>query len=109
VSRRPVTGEFVLDVEKISKSLARERQKNEERERRAKESVVLTVGKHEGCGGEIEYRSSFVLDVPRSEVRYGGDNPTREVARCSCTKCGAMFDPYFEPYREQVKKYRKRK
>jgi hypothetical protein len=75
--------------------------------RRRCEDIELPVGKHDdGCGGVIVYYSHFVLDCPQSEVRYGGTNPMREEAKCSCQKCGQLFDPYFPPYRGKVEAYR---
>lgn len=88
-----------------------ERAQKEQREaavRRQTESVDIPVGTHEGCGGEIRYRSSFGCTGDIRNMRIGGQNPLEEARECSCTKCGTMFNPLFPLYRDQLVAHRKR-
>lgn len=70
--------------------------------------VKLKVGIHSGCKGEIQYTSEFRMACSAGEMRIGGSNPVREDVKCTCIKCGVMFNPYFSVYRDQVTAWRER-
>lgn len=88
------------------KEFDKHQQKMREQERRKTENVDLVVDTHNGCGGEIHYHSTFVLACSPDETRYGGPNPQKEDTRCSCNKCGVLFDTSFKRYRDQIEKHR---
>lgn len=101
---------------KIMRALAEgdyegERARKEQREaseHRQTESVDIPVGVHEGCDGEIHYRSSFGYAGDIRNMRIGGQNPLEEARKCRCTKCGTLFDPDFALYRDQLLAHRNR-
>lgn len=104
IAQRELTGENpVFDAWQAAteaKKLAKQR-----RLRQQNEEVILTVGTHEDCGGEIEYVSKFhAVGV----VRLGGQNEMKEAASCHCKQCGVMFNPFFAKYRDQVVAHRNR-
>jgi hypothetical protein len=77
--------------------------RDEERKKRQNASFDTEVGDCT-CGGKIAYRSVWVIAVPSSEIRFGGENPMKEICRCSCVKCGLLYDHSHEPFRAAFRK-----
>lgn len=98
----PVPDSVVADWQKQMEAA---RANRERLERQKHEGVVLVVGTHTDCGGEVEYVSKFHVV---GWVRSGGQNEREERATCSCKQCGVMFNPYFAKYRDQVVAHRNR-
>ena len=94
VSRFGRFGRILTEEErkKILKTLTdaeEQRKKEEENKYKPKSEEVGTCH----CGGKIVRNSYWEIAVPDSEIRYGGENPKREVVNCSCKKCGQVYDP----------------
>lgn len=79
-----------LQAARIKRALQIAATRRDEDGRQKREGIHVAVGKHDGCGGTI----------------FGTQESVREETKCTCDKCGQLFNPDFPPYRKQIDDYR---